>query len=166
MPVELNDRTASPAHAEHLSASAELLLGLLGRSDAELDVSIVDDSAIHELNREYRGRDRPTDVLSFPQLEEGAGEEMVAEPGADPGGAPVHLGDVVISIETAARQAQSGGWTLDEELARLLLHGVLHLLGYDHEQDAERAAIMQAEEARLAEEMIAAGIPCAREEPA
>ena len=67
---------------------------------------------------------------------------------------------------SAARQAQSGGWTLDEELARLLLHGVLHLLGYDHEQDAERAAIMQAEEARLAEEMIAAGIPCAREEPA
>jgi len=156
MPVELNDRTASPA-ATTVGACAEALLALIGRSEDELVVSLVDDQEIRRLNRDYRGKDRATDVLSFSQLE---GEELIATP--EQGAA---LGDVVISSQTAAQQAAAGGWTLEEELARLLLHGLLHLLGYDHEASAAEEARMQAEEHRLAVALHQRGLPCALEEP-
>jgi rRNA maturation RNase YbeY len=94
----------------------------------------VDDAAIAGLNRCYRGRRGPTDVLSFSLLEGEAAEHRGAL-----------LGDVVIGIEAAARQARG---TLDDEVARLLVHGVLHLLGHDHERAAQARA-MRAEERRL-----------------
>ena len=74
------------------------------------------------------------------------------------------LGDVVISVPTAAVQAVAGGWELAEEINRLLVHGLLHLLGYDHEGDADRARIMRGEEKRLADTLLDAGVPCARVE--
>ncbi len=74
------------------------------------------------------------------------------------------LGDIVISVETAAEQAARGGWTLEEELGRLVLHGLLHLLGHDHEAGPAEAARMSAEEQRLAAALVDAGLPCAREE--
>ena len=84
-----------------------------------------------ELNREYRGKDRPTDVLSFPMDD------------------PVLLGDVVISIERAAEQAERYGFSEDEELARLLVHGTLHLLGFDHKNGGRQAAKMKRKEEEL-----------------
>ncbi len=93
-------------------------------------------------------------MLSFAQLE---GEQVPGQSGM--------LGDVVISMDTTARQAAEGGWTLGEELVRLVLHGVLHLLGHDHEQEDE-ARVMRAEEARLAALLADAGIACAWEEGA
>jgi probable rRNA maturation factor len=95
----------------------------------EATLTFVDDARIRELNRDYRGLDAPTDVLSFSQLE-GAG--VVAPPTG-----VTQLGDVVISLETARRQAGELGHALEYEVCLLAAHGGLHLLGYDHADDAE-----------------------------
>ena len=116
---------------------AARVLQLLSRTRSELSIALVDDAAIADLNARYRGKSRATDVLSFSLIE---GEH------ADRGGNL--LGDVVISVETAARQARRAHRGLDAEVARLLIHGTLHLLGHDHETDDE-ARTMRAEERRL-----------------
>ena len=120
--------------------TAEHLLKAFGLDEGELSVVLCDDAFIHPLNREWRGKDKPTDVLSFAQRE---GEE------ADPDD-PV-LGDVIISVETAARQAEERGHSLGHELRVLLVHGVLHLLGYDHEVDEEAEEMEALERDLLAE---------------
>lgn len=109
----------------------------LGLSGVELSVLLVGDRAIRELNRVWRGVPRPTDVLSFP-----AG----AKPPGFPG--PRLLGDVVISLETAARVAREEGRSVEEEVSRYLAHGLLHLLGHDHHRKGE-ALRMARIEARL-----------------
>ncbi len=96
------------------------MLGALGLADAELSVLLVDDAAMRVLNRKHRDKDRPTDVLAFP-----VDEKPVQ-------GAPRILGDVVISLETALRQARSRQRGLFPEVRFLLAHGLLHLVGYDH----------------------------------
>jgi len=120
-----------------LQARAEQVLRELERSDAELSIALVDDATIAGLNRTYRSKSGPTDVLSFSQLE-GEHVELAGN----------LLGDVVISLETAARQARAAHHGLDSEVTRLLIHGILHLIGYDHERDDE-ARIMQRLERRL-----------------
>jgi probable rRNA maturation factor len=107
-------RRVSPARLRRVLGGAAAALGVRG----EVAVVLAGDRLLHRLNRDYRGKDRPTDVLSFP----GDGGE---------GG----LGDVVISVETAARNARALGRTLARELDVLALHGFLHVLGYDHEND-------------------------------
>ncbi len=97
----------------------------------EIQVGVFDDEAIQQGNAQYRGKDKPTDVLSFSPWE---GFEFPAAPD-DP---MIMLGDVVISIETAARQAQELGHDLRAEIAFLAVHGALHLLGYDHGSDGQR----------------------------
>lgn len=124
-----------------LLAVAEHLLKAFDLEEGELSVVLCDDAFIHPLNRDWRGKDKPTDVLSFAQRE---GDE------ADPDD-PV-LGDVIISVETAARQAGERGHSLGHELRVLLVHGVLHLLGYDHEVD-EEAEEMEALERDLLGEL-------------
>src|SRR5690348_16026127 len=99
---------------------AEKMLQHLGLSGVELSITLVDDPTIHMLNRDYRRKDRPTDVLAFPQ-----------SPGSG------LLGDVVLSIETARRQARRRRRPLLGELTMLLAHGLLHLLGHDHQTSAE-----------------------------
>jgi probable rRNA maturation factor len=101
------------------------------RPDEALSLSLVGDREMRELNRDWRGQDRPTDVLSFPQLERGA------------------LGDVVISLDTARRQAREGGWPLSVELRRLLAHGIAHCRGHDHQRPREARKMAAAEEAML-----------------
>jgi len=113
----------------------------------EVVVSIVDDERIRELNREYRGKDVSTDVLSFPMLEAGVDEPAIFwDKGADESGESVDdysdqqlemLGDIVVSWPTAKRQAEEYGHTQEREVAFLTLHGLLHLYGYDHENDAD-----------------------------
>jgi probable rRNA maturation factor len=98
----------------------------------ELSVALVDDTRIHELNRTYRHKDKPTDVLAFPLQDLAPGKKTPRKPPA-----PGHLGDVILSIETARRQAARHRRTLLAELTMLLGHGLLHLLGYDHQTDAE-----------------------------
>lgn len=108
-------------------------------SGAEVSVVLADDSYIHELNLEYRGKDCPTDVLSF-ALDEGDEPDIVDGPEES------LLGDIIISLETAARQAEEYSHSLERELAFLTLHGMLHLLGYDHEEDDDRQEMRQQEE--------------------
>ena len=120
-----------------LRRTADAILRGIGQSKSELSIALVDDASIAELNGQYRDKPRPTDVLSF---------SLVEGDFADHRGGM--LGDVVISVETAAEQAKERHRGLDETVARLLVHGVLHLAGYDHEDDDE-AREMQAEERRL-----------------
>jgi probable rRNA maturation factor len=120
-----------------VEAIAERVLEAVGLREAELSIVLCDDAFIQPLNRDYRKKDRPTDVLSFPQRE---GEESDPED-------PV-LGDIVVSVERARAQADERGHPLEAEMRVLLVHGILHLLGYDHEEDAD-AEIMEAEERRV-----------------
>lgn len=105
---------------------AQRAVGLAGA----VDVLLADDRTLRRLNREFRGKDKATDVLSFPAVEELAGE---------------FAGDVAISLETAARQAQEHGHSLRDEVRVLLLHGLLHLSGMDHERDRGEMAGREAE---------------------
>lgn len=99
----------------------EKLLTYLELPDASVSVFLCDDAIIQELNRTYRNKNKPTDVLSFSMNE---GERL--------GGDSSLLGDIIVSIDTAARQAPALGHTLTEEVTSLVIHGLLHLLGYDH----------------------------------
>ncbi len=112
------------------------------RAPVEVAVHLVDDRRIHALNAQHRGRDRPTDVLSFPTLQ----PEEVAP--ALAGQVPVVLGDVVVAFDSAARDAASAGRPLAAHLTHLLVHGTLHLLGYDHQREAE-ARCMEALERHI-----------------
>lgn len=108
-------------------------------SPAEVAVLLTDDAAIRALNRAFRGKDAPTDVLSFP-----AGPRA---PGV-PADQPWPLGDIAIALETSARDAAAAGKPLADHLAHLVVHGTLHLLGHDHEQRAA-AEVMEALERRI-----------------
>jgi probable rRNA maturation factor len=111
-----------------------------GRKDLEVALRLCGDAAIHELNRDYRGKNKPTDVLAFAQREAAAADSAL-------------LGDVVISVDTAKRQAKKG---LYAELLHLASHGLCHLLGYDHRNDAEERE-MNARAAKLRKEAARAG---------
>lgn len=108
--------------------------------DAEISFTFTDNNGIHELNREYRNVDRPTDVLSFPMLEFEGDDEIDAEFETENG--LVMLGDIVISVERAKEQADEFNHSLRRELAFLTAHSMLHLLGYDHVDDEEGEAYM------------------------
>jgi probable rRNA maturation factor len=94
-------------------------LAAIGKDELSATIAFVSDKRIRELNRQFRGIDRPTDVLSFPT--DGPDES--------------NLGDIAISVETAAAQAKENGLSFEDEIAQLILHGLLHLSGYDHETD-------------------------------
>ena len=117
----------------------------------EVDVLLTNDSGIHAINREMRQVDRPTDVLSFPEFDLTPGQLPGAED-ADPGTGLVPLGDMVISMERVAAQAKEYGHSNRRELSYLVVHSVLHLLGYDHLDEGPQKAQMRArEEAILGE---------------
>lgn len=103
----------------------------------ELSVTFTDNEGIHALNREYRGIDRPTDVLSFPQFDFSGGEKLPVGEGM------VSLGDIVLSLERAAEQAREFGHSYSREVAFLTAHSMLHLLGYDHERGEKEDADMR-----------------------
>lgn len=128
MPVSVRTRglRSVPLRVAEVRRRAERMLAAAEQHDAELSVLLCDDGTIWDLNGTYRGKDRPTDVLAFP-LREGPHVEMAGS----------MLGDVVISVDTARRQAREQGRTLSEEISFLLAHGILHLLGYDHRDRAE-----------------------------
>jgi probable rRNA maturation factor len=112
---------------------AQAILSSVGEKTADLGVMLIGDRSMRRLNRQYRKKDRTTDVLAF-SMREG------------PGPSSVLIGDVVISVPTAAKQAGQAGRSLDEELTVLLIHGILHLCGYDHERSKRDARRMQERE--------------------
>lgn len=124
---------AAAAGEEPLLAKARLVTSVLFTDDAE----------IHALNREWRGRDKPTNVLSFPMLEADALAALAPE------GPPVMLGDIALAHETCAREAAEKGTSLANHAAHLIVHGLLHLAGHDHVDSDAQAEAMEALETRI-----------------
>lgn len=116
----------------------QAVLNALDFPDAELSILIVDDSEIEKLNRKYLNRKGPTNVIAFPMVK-----------GDFTHISPQLLGDVVVSMETAQQEAQTAGIHVDERLLELLIHGILHLVGYDHELSESEALIMEAKSNEL-----------------
>lgn len=114
-----------------------------GPEEAEVSLLLVDNQRIHTLNLEYRGVDRPTDVLSF-ALQEEVEEEPEFEEGDE------MLGDIVISVERARDQAQEYGHSFEREIIYLAVHGMLHLLGFDHEEEIDKQEMRRKEEEVMA----------------
>ncbi len=136
MPVAAASRTiAGDAWRTYVATRGRQVLAALGLRRRELSLAIVDDAEMRTLNRTYRGRDRPTDVLAFALDESDASTGLPPVPHAP-------LGDVVISIETARRQARESHCALVARVDALLIHGILHLVGYDHEVSAAEARRM------------------------
>lgn len=133
--VRSDGLTGAAAHLRQLRRSAGRFLAALDLAEVELSVLLTDDAGIRILNRGWRRKDRPTDVLSFP----------AGPPPPGPKG-PRHLGDVIVSLDTARRQARAHRRSLAEELDLYLAHGLLHLLGHDHHRraDATRMAELEA----------------------
>jgi rRNA maturation RNase YbeY len=168
VPVLLQNRQRAVAvNQAWLGRTAEAVLAAARAGAAELSLLLVSDRRMRALNRRYRKKDRPTDVLAFPMYEGQSPKRRSPAPAASvaakspgrgrvlarPGRAgetasrvPMVLGDVVISLPTAKRQAAALGHSLRAEVARLLVHGVLHLLGYDHERGARDASVMARKE--------------------
>lgn len=127
-----------------LNQAIEAGIRLSGGSDeAEVSLMLVEDQRIHDLNLEYRGVDRATDVLSFALQ-----EDMEEEP--DSGFEDEMLGDIVISVPKARAQAEEYGHSFERELVYLAVHGTLHLLGFDHEEETEKQAMRLKEEEVMA----------------
>ena len=135
-------------YVQNVTAAAEKVGELYGVDNGEVSITLTNNDYIHELNREYRGIDRPTDVLSF-ALNESEEPEVT-------GGSDINvLGDLVISVERAEEQAKDFGHSVKREMAFLTVHGMLHLLGYDHMEEADRLE-MEKEQRFVMEKL---GIP-------
>ena len=137
MPVEIARRGAGKKHpSRKLEKIADAILKLVGRDQDELSLALIGNSEMRRLNARYRHKDYPTDVLSFPIEGTVAAESNL-------------LGDVIISVEKARQQAKERRHSLDLEMATLLIHGIVHLLGYDHERSAKDARAMGRVEKKL-----------------
>ncbi len=135
---EVKDRDITKKFVKRIT---EEILKKLGLDGVELSITLTDDESIRELNKNWRGKDKATDVLSFTINEKPLGYKYKV------------LGDVVISIPYAKKQAEEIGFSYREEVLRLLIHGILHLLGYDHEKSEEEAKIMFSIQEKIFEDL-------------
>ena len=146
MPVEIVRRVAGRKFSSRgLKQVALAVLQLTEQQDAELSLAMIGNAAMQELNARYRHKNYPTDVLSFPSAKNLPTEARL-------------LGDVIISVEKAAEQAKERRRTLDQEMATLLIHGIVHLLGYDHERSAKDARVMSRIEKKIARQLCDRGL--------
>lgn len=130
-----NQQKVISLNQKRIKKAAEHILGYLGIADHELSILLLDNKGITDLNKKYLGRNRPTNVISF-SLNEGEYGDLN----------PTILGDVVISVEKAHEQAEIKGTSLEGEIIFLLIHGILHLLGYDHEKKKAEQKKMENKE--------------------
>jgi rRNA maturation RNase YbeY len=134
MPAEVRVRLRrGHIRRDAVTLLANIILEAVGESSAELYIELIGDHRMQRLNRQYRGKNVPTDVLAFSQRE-------------TPGPRSPLLGDVVISVHSVLRQARARHHSADEEIAVLLIHGILHLCGYDHERGEPEARRMRRRE--------------------
>jgi len=130
MPVEIVRRGGGRKYPNpRFKKIAAAVLDVLDQGQAELSIALIGNTEMRKLNSKYRYKDYPTDVLSFPADEDLPSQARI-------------LGDVVISVQKAQEQARDRGRTLDQEMITLLIHGVVHLLGYDHERSPKDARVM------------------------
>jgi probable rRNA maturation factor len=146
MPITILNSQQVPIDTNPLLQAGESALQHEGAAFCEVSLLLTDDETIHQLNLEYRGQDKPTDVLSFALRDQLPNSPP--SPNHPEAGQPEELGDVVISVETASRQATANGMSLEQEVSLLTVHGILHLLGYDDMTD-EGAEEMQQKERAL-----------------
>jgi len=146
MPVEIVRRGAGKQFpSRRLKKVALTVLGLVEQENVELSLALVGNAEMQKLNAKYRRMNHPTDVLSFPMEEKLLQETRL-------------LGDVIISVEQAAEQARERRRTLDQEMTTLLIHGIVHLLGYDHERSAKDARIMRRLEKKILGQLCERGL--------
>lgn len=146
MPVEIVRRGAGKQFpSRRLKTLALTVLELVERENVELSLALIGNAEMQKLNAKYRRMNHPTDVLSFPME-----EKLLQE-------TPL-LGDVIISVDQAAEQARQRRRTLDEEMTTLLIHGIVHLLGYDHERSAKDARIMGRLEKKILRQLCERGL--------
>jgi probable rRNA maturation factor len=131
------DRAILESPHANLAARAGLI--------AEISIRLTDDAEVQMLNRQYRGKDKPTNVLSFPMVQADLIDSL-----ANTDDGEVLLGDIVLALETCAREAGERGVPLEDHVAHLIVHGTLHLLGHDHMSDAEAGAMEAIEQAAMA----------------
>ena len=131
--ILIDNRQETRLATPPIRRKTEQILSALGYDAHELSLVIMDDKGIQELNKSYRALDKPTNVLSF-SMQEGEFSEVT----------PGLLGDVIISIETAQREADEAGIKLEERMSQLLVHGILHLVGFDHERGDSAEQEMEA----------------------
>jgi len=142
MPVYMQSQVRGVTFDQaRLDRLARVILSDVGEASAELGIKFVGDQRMRALNRRYRGKDRTTDVLAFAMREA-------------PHSSAGLLGDVVIAVPAAARQAKQGQRSLDEELTVLLIHGILHLCGYDHERSEKEARRMHRRERMILRSLV------------
>lgn len=149
--IYIQNCQSSPINAAHRGLIRKVINAALKYEkfpyDAEISVTLTDNASIHEMNKEHRGVDRPTDVLSFPLYEADEIDGMYeSEQASDE---PIALGDIVISLERAEEQASEYGHSMEREVAFLCVHSVLHLLGYDHELGEEEEKEMFAKQEEI-----------------
>ena len=135
---EIYDKQITKKFIENL---AKEILDFLDQKNVEIGITLTDNETIQALNKEWRNKDKPTDVLSFPINEKPPEYKYYL------------LGDVVISLPFAKKQAEKIGLTYKEEILRLLIHGILHLLGYDHEKSEKEAKIMFSLQSKIFENL-------------
>jgi len=140
-----NRQKGHPISLRQLRRRTRIILDALKSPEGEISILLVDDLQIAAMNRRFLGREGPTNVIAFPMQE-----------GRLSGLSPNLLGDVVISVDTAHREARAAGLALDERVTQLLVHGMLHLCGYDHEHDAAEARRMAAKSRALLAKILAA----------
>jgi len=146
MPVDVVRRAAGRKYSSRrLKQVALAVLQLTEQQDAELSLALIGNAEMQKLNAQYRHKDYPTDVLSFP-----AAKNLPSE--------AILLGDVIISVDKAAEQAKERRRTLHHEIVTLLIHGIVHLLGYDHERSAKDARIMTRIEKKIARQLCERGL--------
>ena len=141
MEVLIDNRQSScEIPLKKIRRTVEVILGALDCPDGEISILIVDDPKIEKLNRKYLNRPGPTNVIAFP-MREGEFSHL----------SPQLLGDVVISTDTAAKEAQNSGMSMEQRFKQLLVHGILHLFGYDHETSDQDARKMEKKSQELLE---------------
>ena len=151
MPISIRNEQPLPVKLSVVRRAAKTILTCESATSADVSILLTDDRTIHGLNLRYRGQDKPTDVLSF-ALRDELPSDAAAIPDFPIPADHVNeaLGDVVISVEAAARQADQFGVSLDHELSLLTMHGILHLLGYDDVTDDGAEEMTSKETAALA----------------
>jgi probable rRNA maturation factor len=147
--VMIQNRSRLKIDLKRIKRLVSLILKKLSHQDSEISILFTDDDEIRVLNKQYRGKDKPTDVLSFSQGSwvKGQGSGKPCPLPLAP--CPYLLGDVVISLETAGRQAKERGHSFEKEILILLVHGILHLVGYEHEGSRKKAVEMRRMEKEI-----------------
>jgi len=152
--IRVSPRFVGRVDTKRLAAMVQRTMGPdWSQANLELGLLIVDDELIRKLNREFRGQDTPTDVLAFAMSESGSPPLQDLQDLQDPS-MPIYLGDVIISFPRAEAQACAAGHSGDDELDLLVVHGVLHLLGFDHDTETKRKEMWARQEAILGKRLI------------